>query len=166
MKNVSMIASVGANLEIGKDNDLLWPIKEDLKFFKEQTMGKPIIMGMGTFESMGRRVLPGRQSVILTRRQLDLDERIIVVHSKEELLKFIDNYSDEVMIIGGATVYGMMMEYANKLILTEVDATRRNADAYFPKFDKSEWDSMILSEHQTAFNDEPISYKHLVYTRK
>ena len=89
MKNVSMIASVGANLEIGKDNDLLWPIKEDLKFFKEQTMGKPIIMGMGTFESMGRRVLPGRQSVILTRRQLDLDERIIVVHSKEELLKFI-----------------------------------------------------------------------------
>ncbi len=166
MKNVSMIASVGQNLELGKDNDLLWPIKEDLKFFKEQTMGKPIVMGMGTFESMGRRKLPGRQSVILTRKQRDLDSDIIVVHSKEELLKYIEEYKDEVMIIGGATVYSMMLEYASKLILTEVEATRSDADAYFPRFDKEEWESSELSSHEVLFDDKPLKYKHLVYTRK
>lgn len=166
MKNVSMIASVGQNLELGKDNELIWPIKEDLKFFKEQTMGKPIVMGMGTFESMGRRILPGRQSIILTRKERDLDERIIVVHSKEELLKYIEDYKEEVMIIGGATVYSMMLEYANKLILTEVAATKDDADAYFPKFKKDDWKCEELSSHETQFNDEPLSYKHLVYTRK
>ena len=167
MKNVSMIAAVGKNLEIGKDNQLLWPIKEDLQFFKEQTMGKPIVMGMGTFESMGRRILPGRQSVILTRKNRDLDEKIIVVHSKEELLKFIEDYKDEVMIIGGATVYNQMMEYAEKLILTEIDATREDADAYFPTFNKDEWDSEVLSSHEIVkCNEYTLKYKHLAYKRK
>jgi dihydrofolate reductase len=167
MKNVSMIAAVGKNLEIGKDNQLLWPIKEDLQFFKEQTMGKPIVMGMGTFESMGKRILPGRQSVILTRKNRDLDEKIIVVHSKEELLKFIEDYKDEVMIIGGATVYDQMMEYAEKLILTEIDATREDADAYFPTFNKDEWDSEVLSSHEIVkCNEYTLKYKHLVYKRK
>ena len=167
MKNVTMIAAVGNNLEIGKNNELLWPIKEDLQFFKEQTMNKPIVMGMGTFESMGRRILPGRQSVILTRKNRELDERIIVVHSKEELLKFIEDYKDEVMIIGGATVYDQMMEYAEKLILTEIDATKEDADAYFPKFNKDEWDSEVLSSHEIVkCNEYTLKYKHLVYKRK
>lgn len=161
MNNITMIASVGKNLEIGKDNKLLWPIKEDLKFFKAQTMGKPIVMGMSTFESMNRRKLPGRQSIILTRKNIELDG-IIIVHSKEELLDYIEKYKDEVMIIGGASIYNQMLEYSNKLILTEVQKTCSDADSYFPYFNKDEWNREVLSE----LEEDNIKYKHLVYTRK
>ena len=162
MNNITMIASVGKNLELGRNNQLIWPIKEDLKFFKEQTMGKPIVMGMSTFESMNRRQLPGRQSVILTRKNIELDKGIIIIHSIDELLKYIEEYKDEVMIIGGATIYSQMLEYSNKLVLTEVDKECLTADAYFPEFNKDEWNSKVLSE----LEENNIKYKHLVYTRK
>lgn len=162
MKNITMIASVGKNLEIGKNNQLLWPIKEDLKFFKEQTMGKPIVMGMSTFESMNRRKLPGRQSVILTRKNIELDNDIIIIHSIDELLNYIEEYNDEVMIIGGATVYAQMLNYSNKLVLTEVEKECNDADSYFPKFNKDEWSREVLNE----LEENNIKYKHLIYTKK
>lgn len=155
-----MIAAVGKNLELGKNNKLIWPIKEDLKFFKEQTMGKPIIMGRKTLESLPK-LLPGRVHVVLTRGNID-NSQIIVVHSKEELLDYIEAYQKEVMIIGGASIYQEMLEEAEKLILTEIDAEDREADAYFPSFDKKKWDAVTLSENE----ENSISYKHLVYTRK
>ena len=89
MKNISMIAAVGKNLEIGKNNQLIWHIKEDMKFFREQTMGKPIIMGRKTLESLSK-LLPGRKHIVLTRQNLELDPQIMVVHSKEELLNILD----------------------------------------------------------------------------
>lgn len=162
MKNITMIASVGKNLEIGKNNQLLWPIKEDLKFFKEQTMGKPIVMGMSTFESMNRRKLPGRQSVILTRKNIELDNDIIIIHSIDELLNYIEEYNDEVMIIGGATVYAQMLNYSNKLVLTEVEKECNDADSYFPEFNKDEWSREVLNE----LEEKNIKYKHLIYTKK
>ena len=162
MKNITMIASVGKNLEIGKNNQLLWPIKEDLKFFKEQTMGKPIVMGMSTFESMNRRKLPGRQSIILTRKNIELDNDIIIIHSIDELLNYIEKYNDEVMIIGGATVYAQMLNYSNKLVLTEVEKECNDADSYFPKFNKDEWNREVLNE----LEENNIKYKHLIYTKK
>ena len=162
MKNITMIASVGKNLEIGKNNQLLWPIKEDLKFFKEQTMGKPIVMGMSTFESMNRRKLPGRQSIILTRKNIELDNDIIIIHSIDELLNYIEEYNDEVMIIGGATVYAQMLNYSNKLVLTEVEKECNDADSYFPEFNKDEWNREVLNE----LEENNIKYKHLIYTKK
>ena len=162
MKNITMIASVGKNLEIGKNNQLLWPIKEDLKFFKEQTMGKPIVMGMSTFESMNRRKLPGRKSIILTRKNIELDNDIIIIHSIDELLNYIEKYNDEVMIIGGATVYAQMLNYSNKLVLTEVEKECNDADSYFPKFNKDEWNREVLNE----LEGNNIKYKHLIYTKK
>ena len=161
MKNVTMIAAVGKNLELGKDNNLIWHIKEDMKFFKEQTMGKPIVMGRKTLESLPK-LLPGRKHIVLSRQHLDLDEQILVVHSKEELLKYIEEYQDEVMIIGGASIYKEMLPVAHKLILTEIDAEDKEADAYFPSFNKEEWDSVELSSH----TETTPHYKHLVYTRK
>ena len=162
MKNITMIASVGKNLEIGKNNQLLWPIKEDLKFFKDQTMGKPIVMGMSTFESMNRRKLPGRQSIILTRKNIELDNDIIIIHSIDELLNYIEEYNDEVMIIGGATVYAQMLNYSNKLVLTEVEKECNDADSYFPEFNKDEWNREVLNE----LEENNIKYKHLIYTKK
>ena len=161
MKNVTMIAAIGRNNEIGKNNKLIWPIKEDLKFFKQQTMGKPVAMGMRTLESL-QKLLPGRKHIVLTTKNPDLDSQIIIVHSKEELLKFIEEYQDEVMIIGGARVYAEMIDYADKLVLTEIDAEDKEADAYFPEFNREDYDREELCSHE----ENGLKYKHLVYTRK
>ena len=159
MKNITMIAAVGKNLELGKNNDLIWHFKEDMQFFKEQTMGKPIIMGMKTLESLPK-LLPGRKHIVLTRQHKELDPEVLVVHSIDELLESIKGYP-EVMVIGGASVYKQMLDYSEKLILTEIEA-EAEADVYFPSFDKTEWDSEVVGEH----TENEISYKHLVYTRK
>ena len=159
MKNITMIAAIGKNRELGKDNQLIWRFKEDMKFFKEQTMGKPIAMGMKTFNSLPK-LLPGRQHIVLTSRNPELDPSVILVHSKEELLEKTQEYP-ELMIIGGATVYQEMLDCSNKLVLTEIDATS-DADCYFPEFNKEEWNQELLGEQ----TENDISYKHFVYTRK
>ena len=162
MKNITMIAAVGKNLELGKDGKLIWPIKEDLQFFKDQTMHKPIVMGRTTLESLPK-LLPGRKHIVLTKRDiLANNEQLVVVHSKEELLQYINNYGDEVMIIGGASVYEQMLDYSEKLILTEIDAEDKNAEVFFPEFNKEDWAKEVLCEH----NDYEPKYKHLVYRRK
>ena len=161
MKNITMIAAVGKNLELGKNNGLIWHIKEDLQFFKQQTMGKPIVMGRKTLESLPK-LLPGRQHIVLTRQNLDLPEQVLIVHSKEELLEYVKAHEEEVMIIGGASIYKEMLPDADKLILTEIDAEDKEADAYFPSFNKDEWDREVLSTH----TETQPTYKHLVYKRK
>ena len=158
MKNITMIAAVGKNLELGKDNGLIWHLKGDLKFFKEQTMGKPIVMGYKTFESLPK-LLPGRKHIILTRRSIEIPS-VLIVHSIDELLEKVLNM-EEVMIIGGASIYEQMLTYSEKIILTEIDA-EADADVYFPMFDKEGWDSNIIGRGE----DNSITYKHLVYTRK
>ena len=161
MKNITIIAAIGKNRELGKNNKLIWPLKEDLKFFKAQTMGKPIAMGMRTLESLPK-LLPGRKHIVLTTKERNLDREIVVVHSVEELLKFIEEYQEEVMIIGGARVYTEMIKYADKLVLTEIDAEDKEADAYFPKFNKEDYEREELCVHK----ENGLKYKHLVYTKK
>ena len=80
MKNITIIAAIGRNRELGKNNDLIWHFREDMKFFKEQTMGKPIVMGYKTLESLPK-LLPGRKHIVLTSRNLELDPSIVIVHS-------------------------------------------------------------------------------------
>lgn len=154
-----MIAAVGKNLELGRNNELIWHFKEDMKFFKNQTMGKPIVMGYKTLESLPK-LLPGRLHIVLTSRSLEESSQVLVVHSIDELLEKVIDYP-EVMIIGGASVYKQMLPYSDKLILTEIDDCSE-CDVYFPEFDKNDWNSLVIGEG--CEND--ISYKHLVYTRK
>ena len=163
MKNITMIAAIGKNNELGKNNDLIWKFKEDMQFFKEQTMGKPMAMGYKTFYSLrGGKPLPGRKHIVLTSRNIEENPQITIVRSLEELIKYIEEYKEEVMIIGGASIYKAMLEYADKLVLTEIDAEDKEADAFFPEFNKEEWNNEILSEHE----ENNIKYKHLVYKRK
>ena len=168
MKNLSMIAAIGDNLELGKDNELIWPIKEDLKYFKEHTMGKPMLMGYKTFYSLrGGKPLPGRQHIVLTHnnsRLLQETDQIKIVRSKAEALEFIEKYKDEVMVIGGASVYSLMLEYAEKMYLTRINATCDEADAFFPEFAEEDW--CIEQDGEEHTTDENVTYKHLVYTRK
>lgn len=162
MKNISMIAAVGKNLELGKNNKLIWPIKEDLQFFRSNTLNKPIIMGRKTLESLPR-LLPKRKHIVLTtNKQLIADKSIQIYYNLEDVLNYIEKYKEEVMIIGGASIYKQFLEYANKLLLTEISAEDATADSFFPEFDRKEWEKEIISEQE----ENNLKYKHLVYTRK
>ena len=158
--NITLIAAIGKNNELGKDNRLIWSIPEDLKFFKENTLGKPIVMGLNTLNSLPR-ILPNRRHIVLTHREVSFDPSILVFHSLEELFQYLEILDEEVMVIGGAQIYCQMMEYANKMLLTEIDKTAE-ADVYFPEFSKNDWDKELVSSQK--YND--IEYKHVVYTRK
>lgn len=160
MNNVSMIAAIGKNNELGKDNKLIWHLPNDLKFFKETTIGKDIIMGSNTFYSLPK-LLPGRRHIVLTSKNIENDQ-ILVLHTKEELIEYLKQIKKEVMIIGGASVYTQMLEYTDKLYLTEIEASKYDADAYFPKINYQEWEKEILGTNE----DNGISYKHVLYKRK
>lgn len=162
MKNVTIIAAIGKNRELGRKNDLIWHLPDDLKFFKENTIGKPVVMGLNTLRSLPRK-LKDRQYIVLTNEDVELDKEIILVKSMDELLDEIKRREEEVMIIGGASIYKQMIDYADKMLLTEVDAECLDADVYFPDFNKEEWDSEVLSTNKT---EDDILYKHLVYKRK
>ena len=162
MKNITMIAAIGKNRELGKNNGLIWYLPEDLKFFKEHTIGKDVVMGLNTLKSLPRK-LKDRHYVVLTTHTIDADEEWTVVHSIEELLFYIKSQNREVMVIGGASLYRQMLPYANRLLLTEIDAEDKDADVFFPEFQKEEWECRVLSEQ---VSEEDISYKHLEYCRK
>lgn len=155
---ISIIAAVGKNLELGKDNDLIWHLKSDLKNFKELTMGKKIVMGTNTYKSLPKK-LEGREYVILSS-SLDNIDGAIIYHDFKELLKFLNSLDEEVMIIGGASIYKLFLPYADNLYLTEIDA-EAIADVYFPEFDKSKYTFEIKKELQ----EENISYKFVRYRR-
>ena len=158
--NITLIAAIGKNNELGKGNKLLWHIPEDLNFFKENTMNKKIIMGLNTLNSLPK-LLPGRKHIVLTHRNLKLDPEILVFHSITELLEYIKSLNEEVMVIGGGQIYKQMIEYANKLIITKIDEAKE-ADTFFPKIDNNKWNCELLSEHE--YKD--IKYKHLIYKKK
>lgn len=158
--NLTLIAAIGKNNELGKNNDLIWHLKEDMKFFKENTMGKPIVMGKKTLDSLPR-LLPGRKHLVLTHQDIQI-EGVEIFHSKEDLMKYLENYQDEVMVIGGAKVYEEFISDADRMLLTEIDEECKDADKFFPQFNKEDWNQKVLSGHL----ENGIKYKHLEYKRK
>lgn len=158
---ISMIAGIGKNNELGKNNKLLWRLPNDLKFFRQTTMGKPIVMGHNTFLSLPK-MLPGRQHIVLCSSTSDLPDDVVPLKSTKAALAYIESLDQEVFIIGGASIYKQFIDYSNKLYLTEIDREDKEADAYFPTFNKEEWDSEIL-----GYNcDDGIEYQHVLYRRK
>ena len=161
MEHVVLIAAIGENLELGKKNQLIWHLKDDLKFFKEKTMGHDIIMGYQTFCSLPK-LLPGRKHIVLTHRNINFPEGVIVCHSLDEVKAYIKSQKKDCYIIGGASVYNEFINYSDKMILTEIDAEDKLADAYFPTFNKKEWNEFIIKEN----NYNGLNYKHTLYKRK
>lgn len=160
MNNITLIAAIGRNRELGKNNDLIWSIPDDMKFFRDNTMGKNIVMGINTLNSLPK-LLPNRRHIVLTHRDIKLDDEITIFHNIDELLNYIDSIDEEVMVIGGAGVYAQMIEYANKMLLTEIES-EAEADVYFPEFSMDDWNRLELSNNQ--FNG--IKYSHVLYRRK
>lgn len=162
---VSIIAAIGKNRELGKDNQLLFEIPEDMKFFREKTRGHPVIMGRKTAQHLvdfyTKGPLPGRTNIVVSRNkniQLEGFEIVDSIEKAIEIAKKTDN--DEVFIIGGAQVYKLALPHANKLYLTLVNAEVPDADAFFP--DYSEF-KMIVSERKSV--DENYVYNFLELTR-
>lgn len=132
---ISLIWAMDENRLIGVRNRLPWKLPADMKWFREQTMGKPIVMGRKTFESFGARPLPGRVNIIVTRDPHYQAEGAVVVHGIEEALQAAAD-ADEVMIIGGASFYEQMLPRADRLYVTQVHGVFEG-DAWFPEFDLS-----------------------------
>lgn len=155
---LSMIAAIGKNNELGKNNDLIWHLDGDLPFFKKVTMGKPVIMGRNTYLSLPK-ALPGRQNIVLTFPPLFEAPGVTAVLTPEEALALVKD-AEEAFIIGGASVYKLFLPMADRLYLTEAEAEDDTADVYFPDFDKSEWTRTVIDEGGTD-----IPYVHVLYER-
>lgn len=156
----TIIAAIGKNNELGKDNKLMWSLKGDLKFFKERTTNHTIIMGRKTFESLGR-LLPNRKHVVISSNN-NFPSEVDVYNDIDSLLNHYKNTSSELFIIGGAKIYSEFIKYANKIYLTEIDKTFSDADAFFPSFNKDEWER----EELLSNSENGLEYKHILYKKK
>lgn len=158
--NINIIAAIGKNNELGKNNDLIWKFKDDMKFFKETTMGHPVVMGRRTFESLPS-ILPGRENIIISTNDINNDKIKLYKSIKEFLLSYKD-YDRDVFIIGGASLYKSFIDIASALYLTEIDDIEKDADVYFPIFNKEGFNKEIIKE----LEENSIKYKHVLYKRK
>lgn len=161
---LSTIVAIANNNVIGKDNKLIWHLPEDLKRFKQITTGKNIIMGRKTFESLGR-VLPNRKHIILCNdMEMDIDnENVEILDDISKLDKYI-NSGEENFVIGGATIYKLLMPYVNKLYITKINHDFEG-DVYFPEIKETEWKE--ISREKGLKNDEnPYDYEYITYVRK
>lgn len=161
---LSIIVAVAKNNVIGKDNKLIWHLPEDLKRFKKLTIGHTIIMGRKTFESLGR-VLPNRKHIVLCNdAELDIeDENVEVINDVSLLDKYI-NSEEENFIIGGATIYKLLMPYANKMYITQINE-EFEGDVYFPQIDEKEW-NIVETEKGLKNEQNPFEYEYVTYVRK
>ncbi len=152
---INIIAAVGKNLELGKYNKLIWNIPNDLKYFKEMTQNKTIVMGRKTYESIGKP-LKNRKNIVLTRQNIKIDN-VEIVNDYKELLKT----NEDIFIIGGEEIYRIFLPYANNLYLTEINDSK-DADSYFPEFNKDLYEKEVIREEK--YND--LKYKFVVYRKK
>lgn len=145
---ISLIAAIGKNGVIGKDNSLPWKLPADMKRFKELTLGKPVLMGRKTFESIGKP-LPDRKNIILTRDKSYKAEGCIIAYSADEALK-VARGSEEIMIAGGEQIFREFLPKANRMYLTFIDKDF-GGDAYFPEYNKNEWKEVKREEHENDY---------------
>ncbi len=151
---ISIIAAIGSNRELGKNNKLLWNIPEDFKRFKELTINHPVIMGRKTFESIGKP-LPNRTNIIITHDKNYKEEGCFVTHSLEEALELAKTKDDnEIFIIGGGQIYEQAIGIADKLYLTSIDGTF-DADTYFPDYSRFK---KVVSRKISKFNQYKYTF--------
>lgn len=136
MTKISFVVAIAKNGAIGVKGDLPWRLPGDLAFFKRTTLGKPIIMGRKTWESLPRRPLPGRDNIVVTRNGEYQADGALLVTSLEDGLAAVE--AEEVCVIGGAQLYAAAFDKADHLYITEVDASPE-ADTFFPEFDRADW---------------------------
>lgn len=154
------IAAIGQNNELGKDGHMIWHLPEDLRFFQRQTKGHPILMGRKTLESLPKR-LKDRPYIVLSK-QMEPSEDQEVFHSVEQFLEAYKASTETIFVIGGGSIYTQLLPYSDGLLLTEIEATEKRAQVFFPSFSREEFDRKVLSTQI----DNGIKTRHVFYQRK
>lgn len=167
--DISLIVATAHNNAIGRGNELPWHLPQDLKYFKSVTLGKPVIMGRKTFESIGKP-LPGRTNIVVTRQQDWHFAGVLVAHdlvTAIELAKEANSSSEhpknELMIIGGAEIYKHALPLADRIYQTKIDITVEHADAFFPEIDLVDWQ---LVSSVDGNKDASLVHQFLTYQQK
>ncbi|MFD1018422.1 dihydrofolate reductase [Thalassobacillus hwangdonensis] len=160
---LSFLFAMDKNRVIGKDNDLPWHLPDDLKFFKEKTLGHTIIMGRKTFESLGK-ALPKRKNIVLTSDRRFEAEGAFIIHDIEEIVKWNkENPEEEWFVIGGSGLFSQLLEHADRMYMTYIDASFPG-DTYFPEFSEEEW--KLTNQTKGPKNDRnPYDYYYRTYDR-
>ena len=150
----NIIVAISDNNAIGRNNELLWHISEDLRFFRRTTLGWPVIMGRKTFESIGR-ALPGRVNVVISRG-FTTGEDVEVVGSLEEAFATAESTNlEKCFVMGGGQIYAQALELADRLVVTHVHTVIEDADTFFPPIDPQVW---TVSDRSELFTDEETGY--------
>ncbi|PLT34952.1 dihydrofolate reductase [Bacillus sp. V5-8f] len=160
---ISLLVAMDENRVIGKDNKLPWHLPADLQYFKNVTMGHPIVMGRKTFESIGR-ILPGRENVIVTRNIEFRPEGVSVLNSIDEVIKLAESTVEEIFVIGGAEIFKEILPVADRLYITEIHHVFAG-DTFFPEINEAEWEQLSFNRGKI---DEKNRYPHdfIVLQRK
>lgn len=156
--HLTLIAAIGKNRELGKHNDMIWHLPQDLKFFRKMTSHHTIVMGRKTFESLPG-MLPNRHHVVISKSNPNLPDDVEICKSVQEFLDCYKDVNEEIYCIGGGMIYSEMLGYADKLVITQIDAAA-DADVYFPEFDKSLYSSQIVND----IIENNVHYQHIIYT--
>jgi dihydrofolate reductase len=150
----NIIVAISDNNAIGRDNQLLWHISEDLRFFRRQTLGWSIIMGRKTFESIGR-ALPGRVNIVISRN-FTTGEDVAVTGSLEEAFEVAQSTNlEKCFVMGGGQIYAQALEVVDRLIVTHVHTEIEDADTFFPAIDPAQW---TVARRSELFTDEESGY--------
>ncbi|GGF94564.1 dihydrofolate reductase [Paenibacillus aceti] len=159
---MTFIWAMARNGVIGRNNDLPWRLPADMAFFKAQTTGKTVLMGRKTWESMRSRPLPNRRNIVMTNDRGYHAEGAEVVHSEEQVLALAAG--EELMVIGGAGIYKLLIPYADRLHVTKIDE-EIEGDTYFPEID---WSQFRLEQETEGIRDEknPYHYRFMTYVRQ
>ncbi len=161
---VSIIVAKAENNVIGKDNQLIWHLPEDMKFFRKMTTGHHVAMGRKTFESLGKP-LSNRINYVITRNKSYDQEGVIVVYDIEEAIeKARLKGADELFILGGGEIYRQSLALADRLVITEVKTTVEG-DTYFPEFEKSDWKEVSRDEHPSD-DRHAYDYAFVIYEKQ
>lgn len=158
---ISMLVAHDLNRVIGFENRMPWHIPEELAYFKKISMGKAIIMGRKTFESIGRP-LPGRLNIVVTRNEAYEAEGAVVVHNLDEAIEKGKKYSEEIVIIGGAQLFELAIEFADRIYSTVI-RKEFQGDTYFPAYG-SGW--KLVSESEDHFMEDSTPFSYFIYERE
>jgi len=158
---ISISVAVDLNFAIGKENELLCHLPEDLKHFKQITMGKPIVMGRKTFDSLPKKPLPGRENYCITRREFSF-QGVKKLSSIDEVIEL--GSREDIFVIGGGEIFASILPYSKNIFLTQIHHTFEGADVFFPPISLMEWKEVSREQH---FTDEknPYHFDFVLYKR-
>jgi dihydrofolate reductase len=160
---ISLIAAMDINNAIGYQNQLMWHLPDDFKWFKKHTLGKPVIMGRNTMDSLGKP-LKDRLNIAISSSNENIIDGFKHAYGINEALKLVPDETEEVMVIGGGNIFKQVMHIADRLYITRIRHGFELADTYFPKWDEVEWE-MVFSEFHPVDEKHKYAFEFIILDR-